>query len=149
MEKKPRPLRARDRPLVLGAQGEALAGAADVQRHSWLLRPAGVFAFEKMAKKPFLQPDAVVAVEMGEVRIAVHLEPLLLRAGAQEAFEVAARVQALATPVRRREQRRLDLLELDHAFAVVAVDERAAQRFAGGIGGILREHLGRERLRAG
>ena len=105
------PARARERPFVLGAQHEPLAGMADVERHARLLLPAGVLALEEVSEEAPLQRLAVAAVEMREVGVAVHLQPFLPRAGAQPAFEIAARVQAHAAPVGGRQQRRLDLLE--------------------------------------
>ena len=86
---------------------------------------------------------------MGKVCIAVHLEPLLLRARAQETFEIAPRMQALSAPVRGGEQRHVDFLQLDHARAVIVVDERAAQRLAGRVGAVPRQRLRRQRLRPG
>ena len=48
-----------------------------------------------MPEEPLLQVEAVVRIEMRPVLDAVHLEPFLLRRGAHEAFEIAARMQAL------------------------------------------------------
>src|ERR671915_432681 len=95
------PLRARERPLVLGAQLELLTRPADVERDLRLLVPAGVLAFEEMAEEALLELLAIVAVEVGEVGVSVHFEPLLFRARAQVTLEVAARVQALPAPVSR------------------------------------------------
>src|SRR5207245_3472102 len=106
-------------------------------------------ALQEAAEEPLLQTHAVVAVEMREVRIAVHFEPLLLGAGGEEAFVVAARMQALPAPVGGGEQRRLDPPEVDHAAAVVIIDQAPAQRLAGGIGRVPCELRGRVRLRAG
>src|SRR5207244_1407205 len=55
---------------------------------------------------------------------------------------------ALPAPVGRGEQRRLDACEVDHAAAVVIIDQSPAQRLARRIGGVLRELRGRERLRS-
>src|SRR6185503_3237814 len=109
---------------------------------------AGVLALEETAEKPFLQPHAVVAIEVREVRIAVYLEPLLLRARGEEAFVVAARMQPLPAPVRGGEQRRLDAPEVDHARAVVVIHQAACARLAAGIRGVLRQHVRRQRLRS-
>src|SRR5207249_1721157 len=148
MEVHLRPLRACERPFVLGAQRETLAGMPDVERDAGLLIPAGVRTLQKAAEEALLQSHAVVAVEVREVRVAVHLEPLLLRAGGEEAFVVAARMQALPAPVGRGEQRRLDACEVNHAAAVVIIDQSPAQRLARRIGGVLRQLRGRERLRS-
>ena len=73
--------------------------------------------FQEVAEEFLLQGLAVAAVEMREVRVAVHFKPFLLGAGAQPAFEIAARVQAHAAPVAGGEQRRLDVLELRDALS--------------------------------
>src|SRR5262249_41872451 len=140
------PLRACERPFVLGAQREALARAADVERDARLPVPAGIPALQKMAEEALLQSHAVVAIEMREVRVAVHFQPLLLRAGGEEAFVVAARMEALPAPVRGTEQRRLDAREVDHPLAVVVIDQAAPQRLARRIGRVLRQYFGRQRL---
>ena len=102
-----------------------------------------------MAEEALLQAGAVVRVEVREVRVAVHLEPFLLGAGGQIAFEIAARMQSLAAPIRRREQRHLDLLEFGHARPVIVVDEPAPQRFAADVGTVLGELRLRQRRGAG
>ena len=61
----------------------------DVDGHARLLVPASVFVFKEMAEEPLLQPFAVAAVEMGEVRVAMHLEPFLFGAGGEPALEIA------------------------------------------------------------
>src|SRR5262249_2364162 len=96
------PLRACERPFALRPQYELFAGMADVERHARLPLPAAVLAFEKMADESLLQRLPVAAVEMSEVSVAVHLEPFLLRVGAQPAFEIAAWMQTHAAPIRRR-----------------------------------------------
>ena len=78
---------------------------------------------------------------MREVGVAVHLEPLLPRAGGEIAFEIAARMQPLSSPVRRRQQRHVDLLEVRGARAVVIIDEPAPQRLAADIGAVIGELL--------
>src|SRR6185312_1628554 len=107
-----RPARAGERPFVFGAQYEFFAGVTYVEGNARLLVPAGVFAFQKMAEEAALQRVAVTAVEMGEMRVTVHLEPFLLGAGLLPAFEIAAGVQADATPVSGRKQRGLDLCRI-------------------------------------
>jgi hypothetical protein len=93
------PFGARERPLALVPLDKSLAGVAHLQQHLGLLAPAGVLTLEEMAEELLLQLQAVVRVEMRPVLDAVALEPFLLRRGAHEAFEVAARMQALAAPV--------------------------------------------------
>src|ERR1700756_1072418 len=68
-----RPLRPGGWPLVFAAKHEFLVWMANIQRDARLFVPTGVFAFEEVAEKPPLQSFAILAVEMREVSIAVHL----------------------------------------------------------------------------
>src|SRR6186713_876773 len=119
---------------------------ADVQRHARLLVPAGALALEEVPEELFLQRLAIVAVEMREVRVAVHFEPFLFRAGAQPTFEIAARVQAHAAPVPGGEQGGLDILEFRDAPAVVVVKVATAFRFAWRVGNVFGEFFLRQRF---
>ena len=105
------------------------------------VRQAGVLILEKVAEETLLQRLAVIAVKMREVGIAVHLQPFLLRAGAQPTFEISARMQAHAAPIGGRQQGRLDLGEIGGARGVVIVVQPAALRFARRIGAMLGEFL--------
>src|SRR5262245_25037196 len=107
-----RPLRAREWPFVLRPQGKLLAGAAEVQRYPRLAVPAGVLALEKVPEEAALQVRAVARIEMREMRVAVHLEPFLLGACCQITFEIAARMQPLAAPVRCRQDWHVDRGEI-------------------------------------
>src|SRR4029077_8897232 len=49
---------------------------------------------------------------------------LVRRGGARKSFEIAARMQALAAPVRRREQWHRDLVPLRRARLVIVIVER-------------------------
>src|SRR5262245_15453606 len=69
---------------------------ANVERHARLPVPTGVLALEEMAEESLLQRLAVAAVEVREMCVAVDLQPFLLGARAQEAFEIATRVQTHA-----------------------------------------------------
>src|SRR5262245_3754339 len=90
-----RPLGARERPFTFVPLHESLAGMAHLQQHLRPLAPAGVFPLEEMAEELLLQLQAIVRVEMRPVLDPVTLEPFLLRRGAHETFEVAARMQSL------------------------------------------------------
>src|SRR5262249_10736363 len=103
----PCPLGARQRPFALGALDEALARVTNLEQHPGLLRPPGVLALQEVPEEFLLEGHAVIRVEVRPVLDAVHLEPLLVRFGAHEPLEVAAWVQPLPAPVRRREQRHL------------------------------------------
>src|SRR6185295_15429632 len=72
LKKKPRPTRARERPLVFGAQREPLARVADVERDAGLFVPAVTLAFQKKPEEALLQPHPIAAVEVREMRVAVH-----------------------------------------------------------------------------
>src|SRR5262252_5408683 len=80
---------------------------------------AVVLAVQEMVEEAQLQLAAIVGVEMGPVLDAVYLEPFVLRGRAHKAFEIAARMQRLAAPIGRRQQRRLDLGPNRRARAVV------------------------------
>ena len=66
-------------------------------------RDASAIAFQEVAKKPLLQCDAVIGIEMRPMFAAVALKPFLLRGCSHEAFEIAARMEALSAPVGSRE----------------------------------------------
>jgi hypothetical protein len=71
------PLRARDRPVVLVANDEPLAGMTDVELHPRLLVPSVLLALEKVAEEPLLKVDVVVRIVVRPMLDPVHLEPLL------------------------------------------------------------------------
>src|SRR5580704_10199301 len=108
IEIKPRPFGALERPFALRALDEAI-DMAHLQLHRRLLVPAVVLAVQEMVEEAQLQLPAVVGVEMRPMLDAVRLEPFVLRGGADEPFEIAARMQWLAAPIRRRQKRHLDL----------------------------------------
>ena len=112
---------------------------AHLQQHLRLLVPAAVLAVEEMVEEPQLLLAAVVGVEMRPVLDPVGLEPFLLRGRAHEALEIAARMQALAAPVRGREQRHLDLRPLRRARAVIGVVERMGEDVVAEIGAVCGE----------
>src|SRR5262245_25886172 len=120
----------------------------DVERHARLLVPAGIFTLQKVPEEFLLQRLAVTAVEMGEVRVAVHLEPFLLRTGPQPAFEIAARVQAHAAPVAGGQQGGFDILEFSNALLVILVKEAPALRLARRVGNVFGKLVLRQRFRA-
>src|ERR1017187_10725418 len=103
------PLRARQRPSVLMADAEFLARMTNVELHPRLLVPAVLLALEEVAEELLLQPDAIVGVIMRPMLDAVHFQPFLFRCRAEEALEIAARVQRLPAPIRGREPRDLHL----------------------------------------
>src|SRR5262245_24807107 len=121
----------------------------NIERHAWLLLPAGVFALEEMTEEALLQLLAVVTVEMREVGVAVHLQPFLFGAGAEPAFKIAARVQTHAAPIRRRQQRRLDRLEPRRARGVVVVEQASLPCLAGNVSPAFRKLHLRQRVRPG
>src|SRR5262245_16727218 len=121
MEVEARPLRARKRPFVFMPFDKSFAGMANLQQHLRLFAPAGILALEEMAEEFLLQLHAVIRVKVRPVLDAMTFEPLLGGGGANETFEIAARMQALAAPVGGRKERRLDLAPIGHAGAPVFV----------------------------
>src|SRR5262249_25337440 len=96
------PLRAQEWPFIFAAQHEPLIGMTHIQRDARLALPAGIFTFEEVAKKTFLQGFAIFAVEMSKMGVAMHFEPFLFGACSPVAFEIAARVQSHAAPIGSR-----------------------------------------------
>ena len=110
-------------------------------------RPAGLVAFEEAAKEPLLQVETVVRIEVCPVLDAVHFEPFVLRRGAHEAFEIAARMQALPAPVGCGEQRHLDFVPVWHARLPIFVSvELARQTILVKVAAILAEFLFRDKV---
>ena len=105
-----------------------------------------VFALEEVVEEAQLELAAVVGVEVRPVLDSVRLEPLLLRRGAGEALEVAARMQALAAPVGGGEERDDDLVPVRRAVAVVLVVERVREDLVAEVAAVGGELLVGERL---
>src|SRR6267154_2408722 len=143
-----RPLRARERPFVLVAQDEFFSGVPDLQLHAWLLVPTVPFTLQKIVEEALLQCDTIIGVERRPVRAAVHFQPFLFRGRAREALEVAARVQALTAPVRRREERHGDPGKIGTALGVVRPPELARQERLPHVLAVLLQFRGRKRFRA-
>ena len=118
-----RPARARDRPFALVPLDEPVY-VAHLQLHARLPVPAVVHVLQGVIEEPLLERAAVVGVEVGPVLDAVRFEPLVLRSGSDEAFEVAARVKALPSPVGGGEQGHGDFFPDRRATPVVVVVER-------------------------
>ena len=143
------PLRALERPLVLVPLDEFLARMAHLQLHRRLLCPAGVVAFEEAAEEPLLQVEAVVRIEVRPMLDAVHFKPFVLGCGAHEAFEIAARMQALPAPIGGREQGHFHLVPVRHTRLPELVGvELARQTILVKIAPILAEFLFRQSLRS-
>ena len=138
IEIKPRPLGAIDRPFALHAFDETV-DVTHLKLDRRLLVPAVLLAVQEIIEEAQLQIAAVVRVEMRPVLDAVHLEPFALRGCAHEAFEIAARMQRLAAPIRRREKRHLDLRPHRRACAVIGVVERMSDDVAAEIAAVFCE----------
>src|SRR5262245_22910144 len=100
-----------------------------------------------MTEETFLQCLAVAAVEMREVRVAMHLKPLLFGPGSQPAFKIAAWMQTHAAPISGREQRGFNLLEFSGSRCVVIVKQLAAFRFTRRVRAIFGQFILRKRRR--
>src|SRR5258707_15770150 len=99
---------------------------AHLELHGRLLWPVPL-ALEEGIEEPQLQLAPVVGVEMRPVLDAVRLEPLLLGRRAHEAFEVAARMQALPAPVRRREEWNRYAVPFGGASPAILIVERVRE----------------------
>ena len=93
------PARVRKRPVAFVAKDEFLAGVADIELYERLLVPAVALALQEIAEELLLQRNPIIRVVVRPVLDAVHLQPFLLGGGAEEALEIAARVQRLPAPV--------------------------------------------------
>ena len=76
----------------------------------------------------------------------MDFEPFIFRGGAQEAFEIAARMQPLPAPVGGRQERHLDPVPHRRARLVVGVIERMRQDLVAEFGAVLVELLVRKRV---
>src|SRR5882724_13652436 len=125
----------RDGPFALVALDE-LVEVPDLELHARLPGPVAL-AFEEVIEEPKLQFAPVVGVEVRPVLDAVRLEPFLLRGGADEAFEVAARMQALSAPIGGGEERHGDLVPFRRARLVVVVTERVREDVVAEVAAVL------------
>src|SRR6185437_11875267 len=139
IEVKARPLRALERPFVLVPLDEALAGMAELELDRRLAVPAGILTLEEMAEEAFLQPHAVIGIEIRPVLDTVRFEPFLRRGGADEAFEIAARMESLAAPIGGAEQRHRDLRPVRRARVVIGIIERMGEDLGAEIAAVARE----------
>src|SRR6185437_10998950 len=142
-----RPFGALDRPFVLGTRHELLAGVTHLQPHLRLFRPAGILAVQKIVKEATLLLASVIGVEMRPMLDAVRLQPLLLGGCAREAFEIAARMQALAAPIGGREQRGLDFLPCWRPVAMILVVHRMGANLSAEIRAVFSELFLGQRVR--
>ena len=107
-----RPLRARERPLVLEAElvaAEIAAAGADHELHRRLVHDPGVDALQPVVEEAQLVEPAFLGMERMEVRAGVDAQLLVLRGRVHEAFGVAAQVQPRAGPVADAVERHRDL----------------------------------------
>src|SRR5215210_1749203 len=81
------------------------------------------------------------------MRVAVHLEPLLLGRAANKALNVASQMQPVAAPVSGRKQGRPDLVELRGASLVIIIIEGARPHLATKISPVCNQLLVAERVR--
>src|SRR5438132_1133505 len=78
----------------------------------------------------------------------MDLQPFLLRRGPRKTLKVAARVQSLPAPVRRREQRHGHLRKIWAALGIIRSPELAREERLPHVLAVLFELLGRKRLGA-
>ena len=114
---------------------------ADLKLHLRTLIPTIALALEEVPKKLLLNRDSVVRVKMRPVFQAVSFEPSVFRGGAHKAFEIAARMQPLPAPIRRRQERHFHFVPLRRTRLVIVVIQRMGKDRVselGAIGGQLR-----------
>ncbi len=92
-----------------------------------------------MAEEALLQRHAIVGVEFSPVFAAMHLQPLLPGGRAYKALDIAAQVQTVATPVRRRQQRHIDPIPQRRALCVIVVHQRPGQNVGAKITAVCRQ----------
>src|SRR6185312_3780174 len=105
----------------------------------WLIAPAVRLTLEMKIEKPALQFAAIVGVKMRPVLQPVAFEPLLFRGGANKAFEITPRMQALPAPIGRRQKRHRDLAPVGRTRLVVVIVERMSQNLVAEACAITRE----------
>src|SRR5262249_2714378 len=115
------------RPFMLVTLDEFLFRVTDKQLHPRLFAPASIVAFQKMAEEPLLQPDTIIRIELQPVGAAMCLQPFLLRRRPHEGLEITARMEAVPAPVRFREERHSNFLQIGRALAVIVVIERVRE----------------------
>ena len=120
------PVGARDRPVLLGPLHEPVC-VAHLQQHRRLAVPTCVGPLQEVPEETLLQRHSVVGVVLGPVLDAVDLQPALRRRGAGVGLEVAPRVQSLAAPVGRGQERHRHLVPHRRAVGVVPVVEGVRQ----------------------
>src|ERR1700694_1280751 len=101
-----------------------------------------------MIEELALQLAAVIGIKMTPMVDARPPEPFVFGRGAHEAFESAARVQALAAPIDGGEQRDVDVLPYRRARLVVFVIEGMRADLAAEIAAVPGELLVRQRFRS-
>src|SRR5579864_2819018 len=92
------PGRSRQRPIGFASLLEAI-NMAHLKQHARSLAPAVVLALQIAVEEGFLQRAAVVGVKIRPMLETMCLQPLFLRGGAHESFEIAAGMQPLAAPI--------------------------------------------------
>ena len=132
------PSGARERPFVLLPLDEPVR-VPHLQAHARLPVPAVFPAVQEMIEEGELQLAAVVRIEVRPVLQAVRLEPFLLGGRAHEAFEVAARVQALPAPVGGRKKGHPYLRPDGRALLVILVVEGVLADFIAKVAAIARQ----------
>ena len=86
------------------------------QANARLSQDAGVDVVQPLIQEPLLEQTALQRIERDDVVAAVNLQELVLGAGAEETFDVAAQVQGHAAPIAGREQRHPDPTEVGNVI---------------------------------
>src|SRR5690606_31598688 len=79
-------------PFLLAALLPASVDLPDKHLNRWLILPAGILAFEKMAEELLLKVHAIVCVILGPVFEAVEFQPFFFRRNFEITFNIATQV---------------------------------------------------------
>ena len=122
-------LRARQRPVSLGAHVVRVDRAAHLEAHARLALHAVIFALQKVVEETPLTSERVLAVVHGPLAAPVRVEPFLPRADALVRVEATFGVQPLVRKAPADQRRHLDLLQLCGVRAHFGDWRRAAGPF--------------------
>src|SRR5271156_5545148 len=100
---------------------DKLADMTNLKLNPRLVAPAVRVTLEIKIEKPALQFAAIIRVKMRPMLEPVAFEPLLFRGRPDKPLEIAARMQSLPAPVRRRQKRHRDLAPVGRARSVIII----------------------------
>src|ERR1700733_1228890 len=125
---------------------DKLADMTNLKLNPWLVAPAVRLALEIKVEKPALQFAAIIGVKMRPMLEPVAFEPFLFRGCPDKPLEIAARMQALPAPIRRRQKRHRDLAPVGRPRSVVIIVEGMGEDFVAEAGTVTRQFFIRKSL---